>query len=50
MKVIKYGAYSYIIWFDEIIDDIEEEVAQEETFEDTEPDDIMLLPVAIEGP
>ncbi|EQB66805.1 MAG: hypothetical protein AMDU2_EPLC00006G0362 [Thermoplasmatales archaeon E-plasma] len=50
MKVIKYGAYSYIIWFDDIIDDLEEEVAQEETSEDTEPGDIMLLPVAIEGP
>ncbi len=50
MKVIKYGEYSYIIWFDDIIDDIYEDAAQEEVYEDSETDDIMLMPVAIEGP
>ena len=50
MKVIKYGVNSYIIWFDDIIDDLDENVVQEESYEEPELDDIMLMPVAIEGP
>ncbi len=54
MKVIKSGTYSYIIWLDEPLDDLEkeDEDMQDEGIdpEKTETEDIVLMPVAIEGP